>query len=242
MVAWDAVSLIFSNLDRWRHFPNYQLERRVDVLFSVYLKGLLEDFTGRPMMDIILPEFPIRRDLVCATQPSGLSIKVDYVLFSQDRQAVYFVELKTDQSSRRTAQDKCLEAAKRVGFAEILRGLVTIVCKTDSSHKYYHLLYWLSRAGFLGLPLDIEDYLYPVARRGLASRLNSIKLPQINPPIRVVYIMPHATPGLDCIDFGQVVSYLNGLDDDFARLFAASLSRWRETPVGTIAPGTVSIG
>jgi hypothetical protein len=27
---------VFAHLDRWRHLPNYQLERRADIFFSVY--------------------------------------------------------------------------------------------------------------------------------------------------------------------------------------------------------------
>jgi len=33
----DPFDVVFRHLDRWRHFPNYQLERRADVFFSVYL-------------------------------------------------------------------------------------------------------------------------------------------------------------------------------------------------------------
>ena len=228
MIASDPLSRVFSNLDKWRHFPNYQLERRADIFFSIYLAGLLEEFTGREMMDIIVPEFPIKRDLVSTKERSGRSIKVDYVLFSQDREIVHFVELKTDPRSRRTAQDEHLEAAKRVGFRKILRGLTAIAHKTKSYHNYYHLLYWLSQAGFLELPADMEDYLYPVVRRGLRSRLNRIKVARLDPEIQVVYILPRAVPGLDCMDFEWIIGYLKRFDDDFARLFAASLSRWQE--------------
>jgi len=51
---------VFGNLDRWRHLPAYQLERRVDIFFSVYLKGLLEEVTGVALEEELLPELPIK--------------------------------------------------------------------------------------------------------------------------------------------------------------------------------------
>ncbi len=240
MTQSDPLSRMFTNLDRWRHFPDYQLERRADIFFSVYLAGLLEEFTDRPMMDMILPEFPVKLDLVCAKEPSGRSVKVDYVLFSQNREMVYFVELKTDQGSFDADQHKRLEAAKRVGFREILRGLTEIVRRTNSPQKYYHLLYWLCEAGFLELPPDIEDYVYPEVKKGLKLRLDRIEVAPIDPEIQVVYILPHAMPELNCMDFPRIIGYLGRFDDDFTRLFAASLSRWQETAGAARSQGRIS--
>ena len=108
---------VFQNLDRWRHLPAYQLERRADAFFSPYLKGLLEDFTRDRLMDIIIPELPIK------DEHSHRSAKVDYALFSEDRTVAYLVELKTDLGSRRESQDLYLERAKQMGFRSILEGL-----------------------------------------------------------------------------------------------------------------------
>ena len=38
----ESVQQVFSLLDRWRHLPNYQLERRADIFFAVYLPKILE--------------------------------------------------------------------------------------------------------------------------------------------------------------------------------------------------------
>jgi hypothetical protein len=56
----DPLDVVFDHLDRWRHFPNYQLERRADVFFSVYVKGVVEEFTGVALEGEIIPELPRR--------------------------------------------------------------------------------------------------------------------------------------------------------------------------------------
>ena len=33
-------------LDRWRHLPSYQLERRADVFFALYLPGIVNHALG----------------------------------------------------------------------------------------------------------------------------------------------------------------------------------------------------
>ena len=37
---------LFDNMDSWRHLPAYQLERRADIFFSIYLSDLLRDKFG----------------------------------------------------------------------------------------------------------------------------------------------------------------------------------------------------
>ncbi len=39
----DPLDIIFRHLDHWRHLPSYQLERRADVFFSVYLTVECDD-------------------------------------------------------------------------------------------------------------------------------------------------------------------------------------------------------
>jgi len=64
---------IFRHLDRWRHLPAYQLERRADIFFSAYLKGMLEEFTGTELDGQIIPELPIKRDIIWIGTPATIS-------------------------------------------------------------------------------------------------------------------------------------------------------------------------
>ena len=52
--------IVFDNLDKWRHLPNYQLERRADIFFSLYLKEVIEEKYHVKLQDTIIPEFPIQ--------------------------------------------------------------------------------------------------------------------------------------------------------------------------------------
>ena len=231
----DPLAALFQNLDRWRHLPGYQLERRADVFFSVYLRGLVEEVSGTPLDEVLLPELPIKRDLVWTDVPTEKSVKVDYVLFSRDRAKVYFVELKTDAGSRRDEQDHYLEAAKRLGFAKIVDGVCSIIRKTTAHQKYHHLVSALAKLGYLTMPDDIRAYLYPAPRPGLSQRLARIVPTGADASVEVLYVQPEATDGDRCIDFEQFAAFVDRHDDPLSRMFAAHLRRWR-TPAGRVEP------
>ena len=199
---------VFENLGRWRHLPSYQLERRADVFFSVYLREVLEAELGVGLEEVVIPELPIKRDLVWPDHPSNKSVKVDYALFSRDRGVVYFVELKTDAGSRREVQDEYLERARVLGFGAVLEGLLQIVLATTAHGKYHHLTRLLADLGYLTIPADLEEYLYPTPRPGLADRLRGIEV--CGPPsrIEVIYLQPEASEGDRCIDFETFAGYV----------------------------------
>jgi hypothetical protein len=222
----DPLDAVFHHLDRWRHFPNYQLERRVDVFFSVYLKGLVEEFTGLALEDEIIPELPIKRDLIWPDLPTNKSVKVDYVLFAKDRSRVFFVELKTDRASRRNGQDIYLETAKRLGFRRIVEGIREIILNTTAHQKYHHLAFVLARLGYLRLPSDLRGHIYPVPHPRVLSRLAGIAVAEGDPAVEVIYIQPQATDGDRCIDFARVAEYVGRQSDPFSRRFAEHLVLW----------------
>ncbi len=56
----SKISVAFDNLDQWRHLPNYQLERRADIFFSLYLKEVIEEKYHVKLHNQIIPEFPVR--------------------------------------------------------------------------------------------------------------------------------------------------------------------------------------
>jgi hypothetical protein len=113
------INALFERLDTWRHLPGYRLEPRVDIFFSLYLKQVLEihldvqePHNDDGVLDVILPELPLRRGTLYGEQVDSpnKSVKVDFVLFRADLKKAYFVELKTDVSSRREEQDDYLKA------------------------------------------------------------------------------------------------------------------------------------
>lgn len=222
----DRLDQLFSNLDHWRHLPNYQLERRADIFFSLYLHGVLEKSLQVDLAPTIIPELPIRRDLIWPETPSRKSVKVDYVLAARDGSAVYFVELKTDAGSRRGAQDEYLRRARDVGFRRILEGIVEIWQATNAHAKYHHLAARLATLGFLRLPPDLESYIYPV-RRGLVRKLAEVEVTASDPTIELIYIQPTATADDRCIDFDHFAAHVRTFDDPLSQAFGRHLDRWK---------------
>ncbi len=234
----EQIAKVFQNLNRWRHLPNYQLERRADIFFSIYLQTLVEEFENQPLSDIIIPELPIKAD------GSSRSCKVDYVLFSQDRRIAYFVELKTDSDSRRDEQDAYLQRAVDGGFQKVLDDLKEITARTTSYHKYWHLLRWLAKAEVIRIPDDLQTYLYPEVRQGIRAGFADVDVVAKDVDIRVIYIQPHerelpvSATGERCISFDFIIQHLSKYDDAFSKLFAEHLTYWKKCP-GEEEPGTL---
>lgn len=74
----DHVDSLFNRLDDWRHLPSYQLERRADIFFSLYLAQALEDRYAVAMNPLLVPEFPVRIGTVWDGDPTiNKSFKID---------------------------------------------------------------------------------------------------------------------------------------------------------------------
>lgn len=223
----DPLDALFRNLDTWRHLPNYQLERRADIFFSIYLKGIVEEITETPLEDTLVPELPIKRDLIWPELPTNKSVKVDYALFAKDRSKVFFLELMTDSGSRRDAQDTYLETATRLGFRKIVDGIRSILLSTSAHGKYHHLAVALARLGYLDLPSDLASYIYPDVHADLHARLGDICVSGEDAAIEVIYIQPLATDGDRCIDFERFAAHVDRFSDPLSRKFAEHLRLWK---------------
>lgn len=229
------VSALFDALDRWRHLPAYQLERRADIFFAIYLRDVVASFTGTAIAETIIPELPIKRDLIWPHPPTNRSVKLDYCLFAEDGSRVYFVELKTDVGSRRPEQDEYLTRSAEVGFRAIVDGIREIVLATTAHQKYHHLVSALVARGHLDVPHDLAEFVFPSARSGLSEKLAEIKVAESDPPIEVIYLQPTATAGDRCIDFEMFAAHVEQHDDPFSRAFAHHLRRWT-LPAGAERP------
>lgn len=221
-----AVTL-FDRLDAWRHLPAYQLERRADIFFSLYMREVVEHELGVHLMDAIIPEIPIK-------QPDGhQSFKADYLLTAVDRQRAFLIELKTDPRSRRSEQDDYLARAADLGIETILEGFRSIVLATSAYKKYYHLLRELETLGYLHLPPDLATFIFPTPRSGLTKKLREITLGAHRPKLEVFFVQPHASESDRVIDFETFARHVAKHDDVLSQRFAESLLRWRH-PAGDL--------
>jgi hypothetical protein len=197
------INKLFDLLDDWRRLPDYQLERRADIFFALYLSEIIK---GRFTTDIqyIIPEFPIKKD------DTNQSFKMDYIAVSDA--IVYFIELKTDNASRRSTQDEYLEKAKEKNISALIDGVLEIRKKTKAKKKYDHLLEKLEQIGWV--------------KQNKEKWENTIKHKDYN--IQIVYIQPnndHSNKTI--ISFDDVKKYLIHKEDELVQRFIKSLEKWK---------------
>lgn len=221
---------IFENLNYWRNFPSYQLERRIDIFFSVYLNEIIENWfqynkESIVLNTLIIPEFPIKKHLIEKLDTSNKSYKVDFVCFSKNLNEVFLVELKTDMGSRRNNQDKYLIGAQEVGIKKMLEGLVDIFQNSKSRKKYYYLFNALENIGLVELPKDLKKKVFSRSRHQ-KKLIQKIKIYPNKIDTRVIYIQPNVGNNLnheEVITYDFVIEVLNKKNDKFSRLFLTHL-------------------
>ena len=204
-----TINNIFDNLDLWRNLPAYQLERRADIFFSIYLPEILSQKVGIDIEGVI-PEFPIRVGTIQPEHDINKSFKVDYLAKAKDGRTILFVELKTDHSSRRGKQDWYLQRASQVGIVELLVGLRQICKVTKSRRKYRILLGLLQELGLIVMD-DVEAFEIVPAKY----------------TIQVIYIQPNNPGGQEnVITFKEVSQWIENHEDELSRRFSKSLLKW----------------
>ena len=227
----DLIASLFDRMDGWRHLPNYQLERRADLFFSLYLPAALEARLGVSIHPLMVPEFPVRIGTIYPTIETDKSFKVDYVCFSADLERVLFVELKTDGLSRREGQDNYLAAAQKVGFQNLLEGLLKIFQATAAKRKYFNLLDLLGRIGFLTIPEVMYDIVKRESLAGIDRAAEKIEIHcKTNTP-EIIYLQPNGN-GKEVLSFAEFKKSVERLDDPISRRFAISLDQWASVKAG----------
>lgn len=205
------IDKIFSQLDLWRNFPDYQLERRADIFFSLYIGDIIKAKYGHTI-DVLIPEFPIRIGHINdeSERSTNRSKKMDYLAVSESKKQVYFIELKTNQNSYSPEQDKYLRKAKEININRLVDGVIEIFRVTRERVKYGHLIHALSEIGWVD-----------------NTRANP-RNTSTDYEIRIAYILP-VNPKRDeaVISFDDIISYLSTKEDDFTIRFLKSLDTWR---------------
>jgi len=210
----SLIEQLFANLDRWRHLPAYQLERRADIFFSVYLPEFLKEKRGYEVQSII-PEFPIRVGTVYSKDDINKSFKVDYLVKLNNPSRVLFVELKTDDSSRREKQDWYLTEAQKKGMRSLLHGISQIYAATNAKDKYRHLLRSLEEANLIRL-----------------SSADSFEVVEDENEISILYLQPNSSDDTDIVTFDELAEFVGKKQDELSQRFAKSLREWARVTAG----------
>lgn len=243
---YPTVSDLFGLLDRWRHLPGYQLERRADVFFALFLPEVLGKHFGIEISPILIPEFAIKKDSVAPglvkNRRDDTSKKVDYLALQKSphgksAQQAFLVELKTDTASRSEEQDKYLGYAAKAGLQELIKGVLEICSgNTRQKSKYVHLLYLLSKANLI----EYEDNLFPVKSGKYSEALKRIKEKVGKrrdwPSLKVVYIQPELTETIDFNEFACILEMVEG--GEIRSSFARCLRTWAADKAGSTNPRT----
>jgi hypothetical protein len=226
-----SIDTLFDRMDAWRHLPSYQLERRADLFFSLYLPEVLEATLGFPVAGQLVPEFPVRIGTIRPGVPNNQSDKIDYVALSADARRAILVELKTDGLSRRESQDQSLRASREVGFAALLGGVLDIFRASQSKRKYFALLTLLESMGLLRIPGEVKEIMARPRRRGLTAASRRIEVTTSVTETIVRYVQPHRD-GDNTISFEDFRAVVETHDDPVSQRFARSLGRWAAVQAG----------
>ena len=224
---------VFELLDRWRHLPAYQLERRADILFALFLPEALHKALGVPINPTLIPEFPVKN------QDDNQSSKVDFLTLQDSpdgkpAKRAFLVELKTDMASRREEQDRMLRYAERRGVKKLIIDVLEICAATNQKPKYVHLLNLLSEVGLI----DYKEALWPV-QQGYSALLREmteeVKGRKDWPSLEVVYVQPRLPKVPKVIDFEQFADTIER-KGEVGLVFARHLRKWASLDAGCPNP------
>jgi hypothetical protein len=227
----SCIDTIFDRMDAWRHLPNYQLERRADLFFSLYLAEALESKLGFPVREQMVPEFPVRIGTIYPDIPIDKSYKIDYLALSADARKAIFVELKTEGMSRRAGQDKYLQAARAVGLPALLGGLLELFRATNAKQKYFCLLEQLEGMGLLRIPGPLREIMARPTLQGANEASREIEIVTVATECVIVYVQPRGS-GPDIVSFADFATVVRKHDDPLSRRFCQSLAEWAELWAG----------
>lgn len=205
------VNQLFDRLDHWRTFPTYQLERRADIFFALYLPQILEE-VYEFHSDKILPEFPVRYgDVHPERDDWNKSYRIDYVAVDKNQKKVLLIELKTNNNSLRKTQDQYLETAKSLNVPGLVDSFRRIMNASRSYKKYKSYLRELSELDWI-----VSSKNYEVTNEKYQ--------------MEIIYIVPDDSKmdGKKCITFKQIAEILQKNEDEVSKRFAQSLREWQK--------------
>ena len=227
----NQIDALFDRMDAWRHFPSYQLERRADLFFSLYLPEVLGAKLGFSITRKLVPEFPVRKGTIYPGKPTDSSFNIDYVALSADGSTAILVELKTEGLSRREEQDKYLLAARDLGLPVLLAGLLDIFRATKAKQKYFCLLEHLANMGLLRIPDELRAIMARPDIRGTTAASRAIEITAHTADTLIVYVQPNGV-GPDIISFAEFAEVVRRHEDPVSQRFAASLRTWAAVRAG----------
>lgn len=218
-----TLTKLFDLLTDWRTLPAYQLERRADIFFALYLEDLLKycNYFAPDETITIIPEFPAKHT------NSHQSDRIDYMVCSERK--IIYVELKTDNHSIRSEQAEYLYDIQQRALKDVLGDIIAIYRATNARAKYRKLIEKLDRWIAYREARFVEERC--TMRYDEIAKVESVE---------VVYLLPTPQPIKSeryehkQICFDSLVEMLHlpkYTDDPIAQAFADALATWAKNPV-----------
>ncbi len=213
----SKLSFVFDRLDQWRCLPDYQLERRADLFFSLYVPEVLAAVLKKPIRPGLVPEFPIKQE------KSNRSDKVDYLAATADGMKLALVELKTDCNSTRREQFEYLVRGAQKTGAELLEDLRTIRKASKARPKYDALIAATMQLGLSEIRADVIGENHPVVLIAPHEDFKGRK------EARAMF--KQADVPFHVVTFEGFRETVLKHDDPLSLRFAESLDHWWKNPV-----------
>lgn len=254
------LSEAFAKLDEWRHLPAYQLERRVDVFFGLFMPEIIAhlydreppDATGDDVRVMVVPEFPLHKGLLGIAK-NNQSEKVDFAVFRRkpEGKQIFLVELKTDCTSISDTQLKNMLKAKRIGPERLLSGVLMAAKASKERRKYAQLLWRLGEFRCIEGTDGFKQMRMASNKPGLAARFRSLCVGEgwSDADVDLVLIRPKKCAKEDknekikksvseflCSDFAAIAEAVRKSPKPFAPSFAGYLCRWAKKDAGYVDP------
>ena len=226
----DKIEDIFKLLTKWYRYPKYQLERRLDIFFSIYLTEILKAKDIYIELDDIFPEYPLKKE-------NNQSTNADYAIFENKESEIklYLIELKTDMNSIFEPQIEYYKEFKKKKLNEVLEKVIQIQESKNCKqwYKYDKLLE------------DIESKYhfvtcsYKPERKRKKWIINENKL-LVTGNVEIVYIVPNSSQdkllknenGFKVIHFDEIIKIIeNKYKDKLSKEFCDILRELKEQGV-----------
>lgn len=242
---YPTISGLFGLLNRWRHLPNYQLERRADIFFALFLPEVLKKHCDIKVKRPLIPEFPIGKKT-----NNNEHRQADYFVLSECGQRGILVELKTDKASKGQEQECSLIKTAEKGMRHLVKDTITIIRGKrgkQERRKYIHLLSYLKE---LDLVCYEEKKLYDTGFSnrsvGISKLLKEVRptswICGNTPKLEALYIQPKSddktkdkTEVLDFKTFADYIVKGQG-NKEIRQRFADCLRSWACTKAGSPDP------
>ena len=222
----DKIEKIFKLLKKWNKYPKYQLERRLDIFFTIYLPEILKEKGIYFELKDIFPEFPLKKE-------NNQSTNADYAIFENkdDEANLYLVELKTEMNSISLKQTDYYKKAQEKNLIDILGEIIEIKKHSKQWRKYEKLLKDIKeRYNIIKPNSKVEE-----KKREWIVNDNS---PKILNNIKVIYIVPNNEKdellkeknNFEVIYFDDIIKIIeNKYNDRLSKMFCSILKKMRSS-------------